>query len=644
MEHEGHSPTVSVTIIKSQNVAVSTASVGPGIIVNGETIKLEREELDDAEVQVRRMQKRIANRAVMLDRSPTPRTTAHFGRPPSIAEVAISTPRLASRAPTPSQHRRMKSTQNAGDIVVSQEPGGKLPVHYAFDALSTLQQLHRETSEARVDATDWTILSYTENNTPIRISKRSLPSLSPTLPLYRVERTLPGVAEEQLLRLIQSNSSNIRTAWDERLSSIENMAHYNNACSSSIWIAQPSFPTRNRIAYMTSVRAREAVNISEESSKQGSSVIYVATTSVPLSAFDLDCSEGRPIVASDRLNPSKLLEASVPLEGWVIETSTTAKDEEDEDSEAQTYTKCSFYTCSDIPLMVAGSFGQSALRTRLARLFDLLESSSKSTNAGLVARLPEPAFSIRNLSETAPDSWMVRPGQRCSTAIGYPTNSMIFKIVLPSPPPAPLGLAHDIDSRSLADGSGISQRSLGWRSTEAETHTDIVNVESLAKSEGGSDVIIAEIVLSRDATVSGYDVRSTTTLPAGKVLPTDTSFWNKLSPVPFKACLYPESALNKSSTSYILQVSLPTSQYTAPMNHPLSALAGSPSLPRWYRKLSAEPGVVQFQAMPVRNLSRADGRPMSVLKVTLDGVEVPHIPESSKSSKVKDWPLDELVG
>lgn len=650
VEHNGearaeaeHTSTISVTIEKSQNVAVPSARGPPIIMVNGESIKLEREELDDAEVQSRRMQKRIANRAIMLDRSPTPRATAHFGRPPSIAEAPISTPTATSRAPTPTAHKRVKSAANAADMNASSDLTSKLPIHYAFDALSILQQLHQENADARVDESDWTILSYAENNAPIRISKRNMPSLSLNLPLYRVERTLPGVSEEQLLRLIQSNSSNTRTTWDERLSSIENIAQYDNACSSSIWIARPSFPTRSRIAYMASVRAREEV-ANDGPAKQETSVTYVAASSVPLSAFDLDCSEGRAIVASERLNPSKLLETYVPLEGWVIETNAGVKDEEDDESETQTYTKCSFYTCSDIPLMVAGSFGQSALRARLARILDLLESLSKSTSAGLVARFPEPAYSIGNIYRMSPESWIVRPGQRCSSAVGFLGNSMTFKIRLPFPPSAPPLSSHDIESSSLAGGSGVSQRSLGLRSIGAEAHVEESAVGSLATRDEANDTVIAEIVFLRDLTVSGYEVRSSATLPAGLVLPTDTSFWTKLSPLPFKAQLYSESPSGKSDTSYILRISLPTGQYTAPMEHPLSALADSPSLPRWYRKLSTESGVVQFQATPVRNLSRADGRPMSTLKVTLDGLEVPYSTDYRKLLKTEEWPLDSLVG
>lgn len=649
IEQDGGPAEVSITIEKSSDSATPTARVVPVVSVNGENIKVVREELDDAEIQTRRVQKRIANRAIMLDRNPTPRTTSHFGRPPSIAEVTTATPKLTSRAATPTMHRRMPSLANVENVSNPSDPQGKLPIHYAFDALSALQQLHKETAEARVDASEWTILSYAENNLPIRISKRMFPSVSPNLPLYRVERTLPGVSEEQLLRLIQTSSTKVRTAWDERLSSTENIAHYNNGGSTGIWIAQASFPTRSRIAYMATVRAREEVKAGPAGGQQNAYVTYIATSSVPLSAFDVDCVESRAIVAAERLNPSKLLEACIPLEGWVIETSVTAKDDEDEDSELQMYTKCSLYTCSDLPLMMAGTFGQAALRSRLARMFDLLEANSKTVTTGCIPRLPSPAFSVSNENQNVAHKWTIRPAQRCASVIASLSNSVILKIQLPALPAGLSGISQDADASSIFGQSGISQRSFGGRSVEVENveqargGSDVDDGTRQASKTAADDVVIAEIVLNRESNILGFDVKSTTTLSGATVLPKDTSFWKKLSPPPYKAELYQLKTQAKVPHSYLLRVSLPTSQYTSPLDHPLSVQVGAPSLPRWYRKLASEPGVVQLQVSTVKASSQTDGRPTAAVKLTFDGIEVPLTFGSDRMDSEEDWPLDELV-
>lgn len=643
---------VLMTVERSNDSSLSDLRSRQALTVNGEAIRMELEELNDEEIQTRRMQKRVANRAIMLDRSPTSRNTTHFGRPPSIAEVAIGTPTATSRAATPTLHKRMSSISDTATapLPAPAPSTDKWPIHYAFEALSSLQRLYKETSDARTDASEWTILSYAENNSPIRISKRVVPSVSPLLPLYRVERTLPNVSEEQLLRLIQSTSSNVRTSWDERLSSTEGIAYYENGCSTSIWIAQASFPTRSRIAYAASIRAREAISANQEVATEGTSVTYVASASVPLAAFELDCLEDRAIVASERLNPSKLLEASVPLEGWVIETSTVAKDDDEEDSAPQTYTKCSFFTCSDLPLMMAGAFGQAALRTRLAKMFDLLETSSKLNTSALIPRSPPSMMRINAVLSRMSGNWKVQQGERVATIIAGLPNSVILKIKLPGPVGRTAGSVTEHDAVSLPGGSGISQRSLGRRSMEARAQEPIYapvetrNGNSSPETTTGHDAILAEIVLTRDPGILGYDLRSVTALPGNKILPTDTSFWDKLTPIPFKARIYPLSGPAKTAQSYLLRVSLPTGQFTSPMEHPLSALSGTPALPRWYRKLSAEPGIVQLQASTIKAPTQPDGRPPAALKFTFDGMPLSIVSDTESIPHAdQTWHLDELV-
>ncbi|KAK9893917.1 hypothetical protein P389DRAFT_181886 [Cystobasidium minutum MCA 4210] len=634
---------VSITVTKASDSAPTAISDRYKLTMNGERIRVDIEELQESEIQARRLQKRIVNRAVMLDRSPTPRNTAHFGRPPSIASIEAQQPtRTATPAPVST------ITTNPA-TVLPPSSSNKAPLDYAFEALARLQILYKETSDARSDASEWTILSYAENNSPIRISKRTLPSLSTELPLYRVERTLPNVSEDQLLRLIQATSSNMRTSWDDRLSSTENIAQYENGFSTSTWIAQGSFPTRSRISYVASARAQEACGkMVENATDTQNPITYVAAASIPVSAFEQERIEERTVVATERLNPSRLLEARILLEGWAIETSSSKKDDEEDDAALQTYTKCSFYTCSELPLMVAGTFGQATLRTRLARIFDTLEKLSRVPTHGAIPRLPRPAVQLPAL---APDTlqknarWAVRQAHRNSTVIAAMPNSIILKLKLQS---AGGSTVQDVDAKSLLNGSAISQRSLGMQSLELQAAQDSgtsangVAVAANAVEPQPSDVLLAELVLQRDPEISGYDIRSTATLPGGKILPTDTSFWNKLSPVPFVARVYPLSGTAKSASQYLMRITLPTSQLISPMEHPLSNLSGTPPLPRWYRKLTAESGIVHLQATPVKAASRLDGMPITSLKFRMDGAEAPLASDSASADFLRERQQDPL--
>lgn len=624
----------SITVEKRSDSAVSGPSERNLLTVNGEFVKIGLEELNDAEIQARRMQKRIANRAIMLDRSPTPRTTSHFGRPPSIAEMPTNDLISLSRSGTPPSKGFLPPRPAPITANTEGEPMQKVPIDYAFESLTRLKTLYKETPEVRADASDWTILSYAENNSPIRISKRFVPALSSTLPLYRVERTLPNVSEDQLLRLIQSTSSNVRTTWDDRIASSETIAYYENGSTTSIWIAQGSFPTRSRVAYVASVRAQEDIKPrSPLSSSSGhTSVTYVASASVPLSAFEVDRTQDRAIVAAGRLNQSKLLESAVILEGWVLETTRSSKDDDDDEMEPQSYTKCSLFTCSDLPLMVVGSFGQAALRARLARMFDCLEASSNLLAAGAIPRFPIPSFDFTNvhsseLERSKPSFVKIHP--RNATLVASMLSAIIIKVQLPAFEGRPSGSSvSGLDTASLMNGSGISQRSVSVQSVQ-HTENNLLEASSVPgqhikaiQAEPSKDIIIAELVLLRDPAISGYDIRTVTTLPSDKILPTDTSFWSKLSPVPFGAQVFPLLGNTKSASRYLLQVSLPTAQFTSPMEHPLSSLSEAPSLPRWYRKLTTEPGIVQLQATPIKAASQPAGRPLAPLKFVFDGAEL----------------------
>lgn len=645
-------PAISVVIEKGNDSAISAGPARNSVVVNGEKIRVDLEELQDSEIQARRLQKRVINRAVMLDRSPTPRNTAHFGRPPSIAEIVGTDGEPLARSATPlNTVERPPSIAPATrrEIIMGKQ---KLPLDYAFDALASLQSLYKESADARSDATDWTILSYAENNLPIRISRRSSSAVSAELPLYRVERTLPNVSEDQLLRLIQATSSNVRTSWDDRLSSIERIAQYQNGFSTNTWIAQSSFPTRARIAYVATVRAQEHQPIDETSEKR-SLVTYVASSSIPITAFEQERREARAIVAAERLNPSRLADARIPLEGWVIESSSSSKDDEDDDTEAQTYTKCSFFTCSDMPLMLPGAFGQSALRTRLAHIFDMLEKLSKSATAGALPRLPRPAVRLATPLTSylgISSNWGFQHAHRNATMIAAMPNSIVFKIHLSVNTNTTPNGAHNVDTMSVLNGSAISQRSLGVQSLEDAV--EIGKGKSVAGSErrpsvpevDWNDMILAELLLSRDVGISGYDLRTTVTLPGNKVLPTDTSFWDRLSPVPFIARISPWSGSAKSASQYLLQISLPTAQLTSPMEHPLSNLSEAPRLPRWYRKLTLEAGIAHIQATPIKTASRLDGMPLAPLRFRLDGVDVPLALDSASAIiSPGEAPLDELV-
>lgn len=582
------------------------------ILVNGERIAVEVEALAEAEIQERRSQRRVKSRAIMLDGTSTPRSNVHVGRPPSILEPLDtnskpSTPLSSSEPMLPTPKPPSISLERPAPTQMSL---AKTPSSYALEALARSRALH----ETAASESLWTVLSYMENNSPIQISRAVLGSIHPTLPVYRVERTFPNVTDEQVMRILQSSSSNARTIWDERLSSVETIASYESGMATSLWMARPSFPTRSRVQYMASVRAN-GLPLGED--KAGSSVkcsaSYLASMSVPLSAFEAELVDGMAVIATDRLNSSKAYEGTVPLDCWALETSKQI--DEDDETLSRFFTRCTLYTCSDMPLMTPGTFGNANVRSRLARMFDALENASRADNASLSIRYPPPFVAFPSDPAATLDgsgSWALSMAKRSATLMAFTPSTATIAFSLSA-----VG-SLEADQRPPVPKTATDDTNSSVRNGPAEQEP-LRRPQKLSRTDGG--VKIAELILRRDPNIVGYDIRMiTTTLdPTGKVLPTDTSFWQPRLTVPWNTSIVALSQPSRDALQHVIRISLPLGPFNTAAQDPLSDAAKEPPIPRWYRKLASQVGVVQIQINAIRSGQQGDGRPTPSLKCTVDG-------------------------
>lgn len=648
-------PTVAVTVLTGTNSASSATSQphqGKSrnvIWINGKKIKVEIEELKEQEVKELKAKKRIRNKALLLDQPLAVQNGLHRTRPSSTIDKD-DIPKIGSAV----------ASRPPSIIQVDETPQHHPPVHYALEGLAWLQHFHADlpVENDAESSLDWTILSYAENNSPIRISKKIIPALSPSCPLYRVERTFPNANTEQVARLITSQATSTRTAWDDRLTSIQPLYNYTNGTSTSVWIAKPSFPLRSRVAYVANARAQFTVPSPAGSRKAMSVVTLLATASFPLESIDrMDDEETggtcHKVIDLEKLNPGRLSEGKVFLEGWILETVDLPQDDEDEESPTIEHTKCSFFTCSDLPSAGQTAFSMANIRTRLSKLFDSLETQLKAPALVVIPTHPSPALQIEGSlqkHETSPAAWQIKESLLASYSRFVASEGQLafFEISVPRPPPIdPDEGTKDGNDEDDVPGAYAARGKLTTTVPAASAKSDhpdrkadfdsskpplrqLSSSTSLPRERSDSvakpaDIVLAEFTLQRDHSISSYEISAVASLldqEKKQPLSSDPAKWETLNSTPFKLAVIPTSLPASQATRYLCRLTLPTSQYTSPIQHPLSSITPKPTIPSWFRALSEGKALLRIEAEPVKVEMQVEGRPASPLRVTLNGTPV----------------------
>ena len=622
---------ISVTVQRGSPDGVAVSSKDKhSIWINGSKVKVDVEELKDAEVRELSSKKRIRTRALLLDQPDASQQSLHRSR----SSLTSDRDSVLSEMPLPVSALPSKS--------LSQPLSTQPPLYYALEALSWLQALHADLSMSEFfeGASDWSILSYAENNSPIRISKKTVPKLSVSQPLFRVERNFPGITADQVLPFVTSLSTIPRTAWDDRLSSIEPIHRYNHLCSTSTWISKPSFPLRSRIAYVATTRAHFLIPAASGSSKGTSAVSLLASASFPLEALEVEASSGEVTAKNgldrEMLNPAKLTEGKVYLEGWILETHEAPSDEEDEESSPRTkYTRCSFFTCSDLPTFASGTFGLVNVRTRLSLLFDSLEKNLRNSSPMASLHFPVTPLQVEGSlqrHEGKSERWQIVPAIGSVTVVYTEPEStavLIRKLARHSSQTTPLQTNASADDSPESGRSSLARTPTKLDVLSKPTHPVLRQVNSSPslsrlRSEpppAFGDLKLAEIVIMRNSSIAGFNIEAVACPlhPEGGAMPSDPTLWKPLLPLPFKLLAFPMTLPASQASRFLLRLILPSAQYTSPFPHPLGTPKSSQALPLWFRKLSDGDTLLHISILPVKVLMQVEGRPASPLKLMFNG-------------------------
>ncbi|PWZ03540.1 hypothetical protein BCV70DRAFT_155235 [Testicularia cyperi] len=333
----------------------STSRDKGAVYVNGATIKIDVDDLNEDEVQQLTRQKRIRPQRIPLDLAgPSPRTDAsatkvsgsstassvnsHSGSAETYADDTVATAdgtdiagsSIKPQAGTGLSSDREKSlsedvktrgvaTTSKATFFSDERP--RQPMTCALDVLFLLRRIHAERSpDPAGNPAGWALVS--ERN-GLYVRRKLMESISSTVLVQRGDKVVQGLSAEDLLDVIASPQC--RKRWDDKVESVTLLECYGNGATTSFITTKASFPFRGRAFHLASMTARGAPATSGLSaSSPGESVVSSSASSWSGPAVYFHASASFPEQNSrfplTNLNPQALPMGKILIDGWILET------------------------------------------------------------------------------------------------------------------------------------------------------------------------------------------------------------------------------------------------------------------------------------------------------------------------------------
>lgn len=329
------------------------------VMVNGAKIHVDVEEIAEQEIKALAKQKRVKPVRIPLDQPPvvgvikkkraewgdggegSVSITSGNGPPVTVKDTTASTwasaPRISSpltrfltyyvdQATTTTQQAvaAIAPTSASGDNAVPSP--SKLPLQHALEALSWVQDAHSQAPN-----NDWTLVS----DKGLLVHRKSVPEVSPTIPVCRGSKVIEGVSAEELVPAV--THWDCRKKWDDRFDSVKILESYGAGCETAFLVSKTGFPFRDRGFYLANIIVRGALSssatplsrqISVDSSGGGVSNVPGAvggdnSSSSRRTIYCVSVSFSPDSVASfapAKYNPYVLPVGRVYIDAWVLET------------------------------------------------------------------------------------------------------------------------------------------------------------------------------------------------------------------------------------------------------------------------------------------------------------------------------------
>ena len=566
------------------------------VTVNEHKIKVDIEELSEAELGLLKKQKRSKPTRAPLDQPPALGTLRKM-QSQDLATPSSTYSRIASPL---SKFYNYASESTRAAIIPMTTPSpapapGDTPTDAAVRALGQLRRIHTDRDGESTDPHGWQAVSERDG---LRIEKRVVSHVSETFPVYRAGRIIEGFTAEEISACIALAGK------DERFDRPEPIQSYGQGMMVSHLTAYTTFPFRSRSVLLAGIVARlpngpPATPTATERSPLAT-ILHASTSS-----FDHLVLEAN----SAKYNPANLPAAHVLLEGWILETIDPYSHEQ----YAIPSTRCMYVASVDysgsLPLSV-----NNLLNASLPRVVLTVENTLKTRGSPSRPRLPAMCITAPDTSSIGP--WAVQSDE------------------------TRLGVSHSNDSRGFIL-TAILQPTSG--TVPPIRHNDSsLSVQSRSTIQLGPssrDLTVAEIDLAAAIVTSGCDIETlAVSLPVAEnvmghsipfTLPPD------VIDLPFTISiisLAPQFSLDPGAQPrHLLRITLPTTGYEAPLHDPLSSRASPLPRPRWLLDLINDGAVVQIRLRP-----RAGGG----YRYAMQDVEV--VDESGGSASTP-WDIPNLV-
>ena len=328
------------------------------VYVNGASIKVDVDELDDAQVQQLSRQKRSRPQRVPLDlMNPARKTTEDSlaaGKAGSGEGGLSATPGEATNEQQASQqqpssvngtrdheetgsvsaasgvsgdNKRERGRQEQSDSTTTSmasvpfsDETPRQPMTCALDVLFLLRRIHAERSpDPAGTPAGWALV--TERN-GLYVRRKLMESISSTVLVQRGDKVVQGLSAEDLLDVVSNPRS--RKQWDDKIDSTTLLESYGDGSFTSFITTKASFPFRGRAFHLASLTARALPPSSLAATSPGDAAVSSSASSWSGPAVYFHASASFPHqhsrFAMDRINPVGLPLGKVLIDGWILET------------------------------------------------------------------------------------------------------------------------------------------------------------------------------------------------------------------------------------------------------------------------------------------------------------------------------------
>ncbi|KAL7418551.1 hypothetical protein Q5752_007009 [Cryptotrichosporon argae] len=559
------------------------------ITVNGNKLKVDTEELSEADVQVLKKTKRSKPTRIPLDQPPALGTIRKKQSKPALhAPVSAVVDPLKIITPTSSFARfamplsrwysaaaeSTKAVIAPAAMPTSATMVGSTPVDAASRALGRLVRIHHDRDGESTDPVGWQPVSDRDG---LKIERQTLAHVSETFSVFRAGRILEGFTAEEVSAAVSMLRNTESFGKSTRLQS------HGYGIVTSHAVAHATFPFKDRSALLATIVAR--VPDASVAAHAPISTIFHATSS----SFD----SSTLAVDPSKYNPASLPTCNVILEGWILETIDPYSHEQ----YAIPSTRCVYVGAVDysgsMPISVNNMLNASLPRA-------LLAVEAKLKTAGPPSRVRIPPMAVFVPDATASGPWALANADKDKQPIDNVNDNHEFKLTVAIQPSAKSSIDEVLTPPLRHHESKVSVMS---------NRTAVINLAEDIR-RGKHDLLVAEVDLASELVKNGCEVEIRgLSLPAAywrtgneAVLPFDPAGDHVVLPFKCTVLALAPSVMQSASLDpttaarHLLRVTLPTSGYEAPVNDPLTGKQGGPlPRPRWLLDLINDGAVIQMR-------------------------------------------------